>query len=48
MFGQMSSFVCEEEDKEQDQKQSILKQHLDLVRKTNSHLSEKSKGTGSF
>lgn len=48
VFGQVSGFICEEEDKEQDQKQSVLKPHLDFIRKTNSHLSEKSKSTGSF
>lgn len=38
----MSIFMCEGENKEQDQKQNMLKEHLDLVRKTKSHLSEKS------
>lgn len=38
----MSIFICEGEDKDQDQKQSMLKQHLDLVRKNKSHLSEES------
>lgn len=33
-------FICEGEDKEDDQKQSILKPHLDLVRKTTFHLLE--------
>lgn len=39
----MSIFIFEGEVKEEDQKQSILKQHLGLVRKTNSCLSEKPK-----
>lgn len=33
VLGQMSTFMCEGENKEQDEKQSMLKQHLDVVRK---------------